>query len=48
MHAAAGKSRPVRFMVRQIHPFSVEAIPVAGAAGDQQAALFGQACFRER
>ena len=23
------------------------AIPIAGVAGDQQAALFGQACFRE-
>ena len=27
--------------------FLGDAIPIAGAAGDQQAALFGQTCFRE-
>ncbi|MBP1153765.1 MULTISPECIES: glycerol kinase GlpK [unclassified Paenibacillus] len=27
--------------------FSGQSIPIAGAAGDQQAALFGQACFEE-
>ncbi|MDR9855988.1 glycerol kinase GlpK [Paenibacillus sp. VCA1] len=29
------------------HHFFGEEIPIAGAAGDQQAALFGQACFDE-
>jgi glycerol kinase len=27
-------------------PFLPDGIPVAGMAGDQQSALFGQACFR--
>ena len=27
--------------------FFGQAIPIAGIAGDQQAALFGQACFQE-
>lgn len=27
--------------------FFGSAVPIAGAAGDQQAALFGQACFEE-
>ncbi len=34
-----GKTRGVRFLP--------DGIPIAGIAGDQQAALFGQACFRE-
>lgn len=29
------------------HHFFGQEIPIAGAAGDQQAALFGQACFQE-
>jgi glycerol kinase len=29
------------------HHFFGNEVPIAGAAGDQQAALFGQACFRE-
>ncbi|WP_077213622.1 glycerol kinase GlpK [Bacillus dakarensis] len=29
------------------HHFFGEEIPIAGAAGDQQAALFGQACYQE-
>ncbi|HEU5138578.1 MAG TPA: glycerol kinase GlpK [Bacillales bacterium] len=29
------------------HHFFGENVPIAGAAGDQQAALFGQACFEE-
>jgi glycerol kinase len=29
------------------HSFFGEEIPIAGAAGDQQAALFGQACFQK-
>jgi glycerol kinase len=28
-------------------PFAAAPIPIAGIAGDQQAALFGQACFRD-
>ena len=32
-------------MVRQIRFFLGGLIPIAGAAGDQQAALFGQTCF---
>ena len=44
------QAKPVqlRFTVRQIRPFSVDRIPMAGAAGDQQAALFGQTCFDDR
>lgn len=30
-----------------LHHFFGEQVPIAGAAGDQQAALFGQACFQE-
>jgi glycerol kinase len=34
------------FGVTTPHLFSGEEIPITGVAGDQQAALFGQACFR--
>ena len=41
-----------RFMLPDVHPsidifaYTDDGIPIAGVAGDQQAGLFGQACFR--
>lgn len=32
-------------MVRQLITTYGQEVPIAGVAGDQQAALFGQACF---
>ena len=45
MHAAPGKAGAVLFTEKQIPDFSEEGFQIAGAAGDQQAALFGQTCF---
>lgn len=41
------QSRAVLFTEKQIPDFFGGRIPIAGAAGDQQAALFGQTCFEE-
>ena len=42
------KPMPSRCVYGYTDPsFLGDAIPIAGAAGDQQAALFGQTCFRE-
>ena len=34
-------------MARATPGYSAALIPISGAAGDQQSALFGQACFSE-
>ena len=39
---------PLKFMdIQSDNHFFGEEVPIAGIAGDQQAALFGQACFEE-
>ena len=46
MYAAGGRSPPAAFTARRDPVLSAAPIPIAGAAGDQQAALFGQTCFQ--
>ena len=47
MHAADSRNRPAAvYGMKQIPSFFGGPIPIAGAAGDQQAALFGQTCFQ--
>lgn len=41
------KSSSERYGLTDPRHFFGEAVPIAGIAGDQQAALFGQACFEE-
>ncbi len=45
LHAAAGDATPARSTATP--PSRGRAMPIAGIAGDQQAALFGQACFEK-
>src|SRR5699024_1414601 len=41
--------KPSSYIYTKTHPdlFFGHSVPIAGIAGDQQAALFGQACFEE-
>lgn len=43
------KVKPSSYIYTETHPdlFFGHSVPIAGIAGDQQAALFGQACFEE-
>ena len=46
MYASGSLSRQAVFTEKQIRHIFGGPIPIAGAAGDQQAALFGQTCFK--
>ena len=45
MYAAGTEAIQLRCTAKQTRYFFGGPIPIAGAAGDQQAALFGQTCF---
>ena len=48
LHAARRSGPAAAFTARRDPSFFGAPIPIAGAAGDQQAALFGQTCFAAR